>query len=266
LESNPIEGAWDPNAAAYDTCGAPAGSRRLYCLLVAAGLPGNFLGSMPVVSSHNRERYDEIAVQFQHRFTKNMMVRANYTYSRNYTYLTAQDQDQLIEPINWGPAANDQPHALSVFGIFSLPAGIQLSPVLQAASGRPYNLTEGIDLNKDGDNNDRYLPCGIPTMCSVVGPDSARGAPTFTLDLRGTKFFNLGHDGVRKIGIFVEGYNLTNHVNFGSSYNGSCAAKNVGTAASPQYQCTNANFQLPDGYLPGLGYTRQMQLGARFIF
>jgi hypothetical protein len=257
-EINPIEGAWDPSDADQHI---PWGQRRFAPAMVAIGQPGVF-GSMPMVNSNSRERYDEVAVQFQHTFARSTVLHVNYAYSRSYTYATAQDQDQLISPINWGPQPADQPHSVSVFGVVNLPAGIQLSPILQAASARPYTLTESVDLNKDGVNNDRYLPCGDPTSCSAVGPNSKRGAVLFALDLRGTKFFNLGKEGKRKIGVFVEGYNLTNRANFGNLFNGNCSAKLV----NGQYQCSNANFEAPNGYIPGLGYARQMQIGARFIF
>jgi hypothetical protein len=186
-------------------------------------------------------------------------LRVNYAYSRSYNYQTAQNQDQVISPIDWGPQANDQPHSISVFGVFNLPAGIQVSPILQAASARPYNLTEGRDVNGDGTNNDRYLPCGNATNCSPVLPDSARGKALLVLDLRGTKFFNLGNDGARKIGFYVEGYNITNRANFGGAFSTNCS-RNTTTGL-----CSSL-FQTPTAFLVGLGYVRQMQLGARFIF
>lgn len=262
-EINPIEGAWDPSDADHHI---PWGQRRLEPQLVAIGQP-NILGSIPMANTTNRDRYDELAVQFQHRFTKDTVLHVNYAYSRSYSYFDAQalvpqDQDHVISPENWGPQTNDQPHSLSVFAVFNLPAGIQLSPILQAASGRPYTLTQGVDLNQDGVNNDRYVPCGNPSACAAVGPDSERGKTLFLLDLRGTKFFNLGKEGKRKIGVYVEGYNLTNRANFGNTYSGNCAAILV----NGLYQCSNTNFEKPTGFIPGLGYTRQMQLGARFIF
>jgi hypothetical protein len=262
-EINPIEGAWDPTDADQHI---PWGTRRLEPALAAIGQP-NILGSIQVATTANRDTYDELAVQFQRRFGRSTTVHVNYTYSRSYTYydgfaLQPQNQDQVISPENWGPQTNNQPNALSAFGVFNLPAGIQLSPILQVASARPYTLTEGVDLNQDGVNNDRYVPCGNPAACSAVGPDSARGKALVVLDLRGTKFFNLGKDGARKLGVYVEGFNLGNRANFGNSYNGNCSAILV----NGSYQCANANFQKPDGYIPGLGYTRQMQIGARFIF
>ena len=58
--------------------------------------------------------------------------------------------------------------------------------------------------------------------------------------------------GQRKVGVFVEAFNLLNNVNFGGSYTGNA---------------TSTNFRQPSGgFIPGIGYPRQVQLGARFLF
>jgi hypothetical protein len=121
---------------------------------------------------------------------------------------------------------------------------------MQLASARPYNLLAGRDLNGDGNsgNNggDRYVdPTG-----QQVSINSARGDNTFVFDMRSTKFFNTG-SADRKIGVFVEFFNLFNTANFGSQYQGNGRS---------------ATFQQPNGYIPGIGYPRQVQLGARFLF
>jgi len=133
-----------------------------------------------------------------------------------------------------------------VLGVFELPYGLQLSPVFQAASARPYNLTAGSDLNADGNNNDRYID---PSTGKQVSLNAGRGDPTAVLDLRTTKFFNLGSE--RRVGVFAEVFNLLNTVNFGSSYTGNARS---------------ATFRQPTGFIPGIGYPRQLQIGARFLF
>ena len=69
------------------------------------------------------------------------------------------------------------------------------------------------------------------------------------MDLRTTKFFQLGGD--RRLGVFAEVFNVFNAANFGGQYNGNGRS---------------AVFQQPTGFVPGIGYTRQLQLGARFLF
>ena len=131
-------------------------------------------------------------------------------------------------------------------GVFELPFGIQASPIFQAGSGRAYNLTAGTDLNRDGVNNDRYID---PATGQQVGLNSERGAATWNIDARVTKFFTLGRD-ARKLGVFAELYNLTDRANFGV-YNGTG---------------TSVLFKQPTAYFRGYPTSRQLQLGARFTF
>jgi hypothetical protein len=159
--------------------------------------------------------------------------------------------DQPFGPGEWGPTGADERHRLVAAGVFDLGYGIQLSPAVQLASARPYNLLAGTDLNRDGNSGtnggDRYVD---PTTGQQVSLNSARGDNTFVFDMRSTKFFNLG-SADRKIGVFVEFFNLFNTDNFGAQY----------TANG-----RSATFRQPNGYIPGIGYPRQVQLGARFQF
>ena len=119
--------------------------------------------------------------------------------------------------------------------------------MFQAATPRPYNLTAGVDVNADGNNNDRMID---PATGKQVSINTGRGDNTVVMDLRSTKFFNLSSE--RKLGLFVELFNLFNTANFGGSYTGNSRS---------------SNFRLPSGGLiPGIGYPRQVQLGARFLF
>jgi hypothetical protein len=132
-------------------------------------------------------------------------------------------------------------------GVFDLPGGFQLSPVMQLASARPYNLTTGVDTNKDGTTNDHYID---PATGKETSFNSARGDMTFLIDTRATKYFGLG-SADRKIGIFIEAFNITNKANFGSAYTGNARS---------------ATFLQPTGFIPSIGYPRQLQLGMRFLF
>ena len=67
-------------------------------------------------------------------------------------------------------------------------------------------------------------------------------------DLRTTKFFSLSAE--RKIGVFAEAFNLFNTANFGNSHTGNGRS---------------ATFRQPTGFIRGIGYARQLQLGARFL-
>jgi hypothetical protein len=136
-------------------------------------------------------------------------------------------------------------------GVFSLPWGFQVSPVFQIASAPPYNLTAGKDLTGAGQAGiDRAINPATGVEYSV---DAGHGSATWDLDARVTKFINLWSE-TRRVGLFAEFYNITNKANFGNNYNG---------------VATSATYQQPFGFFNnGLTYptSRQLQLGARFIF
>jgi hypothetical protein len=278
LQINPLEGAWDPNAVSYNTCGIPAGTsfRRLQCAFKSALGDPKILGPITLVSSPNRSQYNEFIVHFERRSGR-ATFQASYTLSSAYGFgggvsgiVTAagsvagpQNQDLPFGPGEWGPTATDERHRVVISGVFNLPLGIQVSPIFQAASARPYTLTAGSDCNADGTNNDRafinsttgavFAGCPAPgaTGFAEAAVNSQRGTATWDLDTRVTKFFTLGKED-RKLGLFAEFYNITNKANFGNNYNGNARS---GTA-----------FEQPNAYVAGLPTSRQMQLGARFLF
>jgi hypothetical protein len=214
------------------------------------------MSSVNILTSASSSLYQAFIVKLQQRLPR-ATLQVHYTLSGAYAYggsiasrggaAAPQDNFNPYDQGEWGPTGMDERHRVVAIGVFELPYGVQLSPVFQAATARPYNLTAGRDLNADGTNNDRYVD---PATGKQVSLNSARGDNTVVLDLRSTKFFSLASE--RKIGVFVEAFNLMNNVNFGGSYTGAA---------------TSTNFRQPSGgFIPGIGYPRQVQLGARFIF
>jgi len=160
----------------------------------------------------------------------------------------------------------DERHHAVFSGVFNLPFGIQVSPIFQVASARPYQLAAGTDWTGAGSaaagsqavvrgwvNSSGQVVPPFTSGAHVVSVSYLRGTATRDWDMRVTKFFNLRGENF-KLGLFAELYNITNKANFGNNYN------NV--AISP-------TFQQPLGYLNnGLAYptSRQLQLGARITF
>jgi hypothetical protein len=222
----------------------------------------NRLSNVLLLSPVNEARYDALTFLFQRR-TPRATLQAHYTLAGSFSYggtygnftgggsnagggsTRPQVWDQPQGPGEWGPNQTDERHRFVFLGVFEMPYGIQLSPVVQAASARPYNLIAGTDLNRDGLNNDRF----IDASGRQVSVNAGRGDPTFLFDLRTTKFVGFGGD--RRLGLFVELFNVLNTVNHGNLY--------VGNGRS-------TSFQQPNGYIQSIGYPRQLQLGARFLF
>jgi len=147
-----------------------------------------------------------------------------------------------------------------------LPWDMQLSGIGKFISGSPILAQAGFDM--DGDlavTNDR--PEGLPTRVGreKVGESlpiindlrASRGLPpidrvllnldTFvSIDLRLTKDINVGNS--RRLQLFLEGYNLTNHVNY--------------QPFTINTNIISSSFLIRNSARDG----RQAQWGARFIF
>jgi TonB-dependent receptor-like protein len=237
------------------------GVRQLAPALRAIYGDPNLIGPLQIQSSIGRSRYDELVVQFQRRLPRGTL-QVNYVLSGAFAYAgeiaqsayfvpPSVDTNDIFGPGEWGPTASDERHRLVVYGVIDLPYGLQVSPVFQAATPRPYNLVAGLDLNRDGQTaagaQDRYVD---PATGQQVSVNSQRGDPFTLLDARVTKFFTIGREN-RRLGVFAEFFNLFNTANFGRQYNGN--ARSV-------------LFKQPTGFMPGSGYPFQLQLGARIDF
>jgi hypothetical protein len=219
----------------------------------------NYLSDIRILAGINKSRYDALTVLFRRRMPR-MTVQAHYTLAGSYSYGAStgnrsganlpQDYDKPFADSEWGPNGPDERHRFVFTGVLEAPFGVQLSPVVQWASARAYNLIAGSDLNGDGiatgGGADRWID---PATGQQVSINAGRGDPTFVFDLRTTKFISFAEE--RKLGLFVEFFNLFNTVNFGAEYQGNGRS---------------ATFRQPNGYIPSIGYPRQVQLGARFLF
>ena len=218
------------------------------------GIP-NTLSDVRILGSINKSEYNALTFKVQRRMPR-VTLQAHYTLAGAFAYggsIAArgaapipQDAFEPFAEDEWGPTGTDERHRAVIMGVFELPYGIQLSPIFQVATARPYNLTAGSDLNGDGANTDRWID---PATGEQVHINAGRGDNTVVLDLRTTKFFDLGAE--RRLGLFVEGFNLFNTANFGERYQGN------GRSTA---------FRQPNNFVAGIGYPRQAQIGVRFLF
>jgi hypothetical protein len=156
-------------------------------------------------------------------------------------------------PDQFGPTIFDERHRFTLSGIFELPFGIELAPLVQAASARPFDALAGADIDGDGRSTiDRFCVDGSTTPgCTMQKPNSVRGMPFFQVDLRTAKVFNLSEKA--RLRLMWEFYNLTNRQNFCNNYG------------------TDITKQNPQGYCGGQGgpaFTGpfRSQYGLRFEF
>ena len=74
----------------------------------------------------------------------------------------------------WGPSRQDVRHRLQASMNSDLKAGFRVNMNVRAQSASPYNITTGLDENRDGQSNERP---------AEVGRNAGRGAGTTNLDL-----------------------------------------------------------------------------------
>jgi hypothetical protein len=115
--------------------------------------------------------------------------------------------------LDYGPSVQDQRHRLVISGLAMLPAKLEVSAILSAGSGRPYNILAGLDLNGDGDagaaDRARTNPADPAT---AVSRNSGRLPASAALDARLSRRFTL--HGRTRIEALVEVFNLLNRTNF----------------------------------------------------
>ena len=122
---------------------------------------------------------------------------------------------------------------------------------VSALSGRAVGQRPGLQparrVGPERDGHHEQRPLDRSGDGPQVSINAARGDTTFVFDLRTTKFIRSGD---RRLGLFVEFFNLFNTVNHGAEFQGNGR---------------RATFRQPNGYIPGSG-TRGNSMGARFLF
>jgi hypothetical protein len=227
--------------------------------------------SVAVMENYTKSWYDALESQFRTRLKHVDNLLISYTLSRSYrdgVDFFGDFRGTQRTPHEQGYNNTDQRHNLTVSAATTLPADIQISGIGKFISGSPMLVQAGYDL--DGDGSIQFdRPAGLPTTVGrgdvdqqyqiinnlraslglppvdrkLLDPD-----PYVSVDARITKAIRLG--GKRRLDLFFEGYNLTNHVNYitwGLFFDG-----NIN---SPSFLARNA---ARDG--------RQAQWGARYMF
>lgn len=233
--------------------------------LIAAFGVANPFARITVAQSDGRSRYDAFTVSFKRRYANKFQLNAHYTLSKAVTWFgqtgdfgnQAQNVLDKFDPLaNFGPSDADERHRLVVSGVFDLPWGFQIAPVLQLASARPYSIFPSCglcDINRDGVAADRESRDGNDQH--NLPPNTVRGDNFSQLNIRVSKFFTFGERA--KLGLFFEAFNVFNTANFGREFQNVTGEPDFGKPL---------NFFGATGFSEPLGIPFQAQLGARFSF
>jgi len=252
-------------------------------LFQAAGLP--VLGGIRDYMSVGRSRYDGMNLSYRRRMSRNFSINATYVLSRGLAYNgnSAAFGNSPTDLLNWfaphdfGPTPADERHRITVSGLLNLKWGITFAPIMQWATGRPYNATEGITdvfsfgsgigtthaIVLDSDPNNltataaytasQLTACIAGNTCHQVSYDSLRGENFFQLDARIGRFFRFGDRA--RLEVFFQVFDLTNRANFGTSYGGNIRTS---TFEQPTAFITSSGVIVPKSFAG--------EFGARFSF
>ena len=227
-----------------------------------------------MLENFTRSSYDALETQLRGHIGARDSFQVSYTLSRSYLdgvdfFLTTRGTQRTPHERGYNPT--DQRHNLAVAGSMTMRWDLQVSGILKLVSGSPIKVQSGLDLDLDqtvtGD-----LPPGIPITVGRERVDESLAAinafratqglapmdrslllldPYRSLDLRLTKTIRIG--GTRRIELLVEGFNLTNHVNFRPPL-GSQPQDGVSLNTASALVRTAARD------------ARQMQWGLRYVF
>jgi hypothetical protein len=236
-------------------CVAGANTRYFDAAFVRAGLGAGRLAQINMIGTTNESEFDSWTTTLRGRMNR-LSLSASYvlakseawggqptaSYSGNGIAVTPEQQFADGE---FGPTRHDDRHRIVGSGVIELPAGFQVSPIVQWASARPYTPFVGFDINGDGQTNilDRVCegtsldavfaargnlnavralnpngcrPVGVNTQRSgfVVNPDGSieeRSGRFFNTDVRIGKNFTFGN--AKVVRVYADFFNVFNTEN-----------------------------------------------------
>lgn len=233
--------------------------------------PGLPFGPVIQNESTGNSIYNALSLNVEKRFSRNYQFLGSYTYSRAIDDST--DLQTLTQPQNnndlrleRGLSSFDQRHRFVFSGVYTSPlkfndpgwvnkwfADWTIAPILEASSGRPFNIITGVDTNLDlSSNTDRPNLVGPGSKGGIVTPfgvfklprEGQAGSlgrntgvrPKFAgLDLRVSRRLRFGER--FNVDIISEVFNLFNRVNVSDVNNNFKFAGQPSAAFDPrQYQ------------------------------
>ena len=213
----------------------PNSTLRQISSVLATPLNPNSASDRPAVSL-GQSTYNALIVGLRRRLNKGIDFTVGYTLSSGTSNIgNAADelntsnvqnaQDPVSGPGQIGPnVTTDARHRVNLSAVFQLPWGFSVAPIYLFRSALPVFLTDGRDLNKDGDAVD--IPAtayAVDTFNSNTGTTTnknigacttincGRGMSQQQMNLRVSKSFHIA--GTARIDAIFEVFNLFNAIN-----------------------------------------------------
>ena len=300
-----IRSLCDPNfpnsTPASPRCVRGASTRYFDQAFVAAGLGAGRLEQINMFTSTNRSLFDSWTTSLKYRgrrafYTASYVLSSSRawggqptaSYSGNGVAIAPEQQ---FRPEEFGPTRIDERHRIVISGVFNVPGGFELAPIMQLASARPYSAIAGLDVDGDGRTTvDRICAgvdpftvlqslvanTGVPAAARTLGCTQAkvndiregfvvrngqierRSGRFFNVDLRLTRIFPVGeHVKIKPYANFFNLFNVEN-LSFASRLG-------LSSAASRSAFLQPVSLYGP-GFGPPVGVPFTFQFGTRVDF
>jgi len=257
------------------------GARLLDAAFIAAGLGADRLNEIRYTATNNRSRFDSLNFQIKKTMSRRFSFQTSYVLSWAQSWggrptASYGGTAQAIPPEfqfrenEFGPTTTDERHRWVFSGVFELPGGFQVSPIIQASSARPLasgasvagGILAGTDIDGDGRRTLDRVCVGSTAQNPIVQPgceqtevNSFRGDPFFQIDLRTAKSFRFTETAALRV--FWEFFNLTDRDNFCNNFSNTA---NAADYLEPRGYCGG------QGFGPGFSGPLRSQFGFRFEF
>jgi hypothetical protein len=249
-------------------------------------------GPIFLMESSGLYNQNQLITNINSRFNKKTSWFGSYTYNRarsntdGFGTFPANPQRPSGE---YGPAATDVRHRVSLGGSIETWGGLRLSPLVNLESGPPFDITVGRDLYGDtlfngrpGIATDSKRPGVIPTKYGLLDPNPAegetllprnygRGPGSVLLNLRVARAFAFGSRAAATSGGASNDhrYNLTVSMAIRNLINHNNPGPIVGNITSPLFG--HANQLAGAGAVGGTNFSeaannRRLELQTRFTF
>jgi hypothetical protein len=212
--------------------------------------PNSTFGQIRQMESEGYQKGNSLEVTFRGKPTKYFAGQVQYILGKSYNNtggITYFPGNSNFSNLDWARSDNDRRNKFDLLGTFEPSSLFSLGVALQAYSGKPVNVTTGLDSNGDGVFNDR--PNG-----GFAARNSLHGPGLLNLDVNVAHDFHFKKE--KKDGPVLTAalnvFNILNHPNY-VTYIGV-----IGPDGGP----VNPNFGTPASAYPGRRF--QLNLECKF--